>query len=207
MIFRLPIGALLVALVLGCTAASAAPPSGKVQSRPVEVEPPPAEFEPPPAEAEPPPAEAEPAPAPLGEDPEERKLAEEKRGLLRRQKLFGGLGFTGVAITLGLVTSGITVGILAQQRSDDLGLLTVQKEGGVAPVYDAGQRETYERMMQEGKSLRAATIGCIVAGGVAAIGTGLLFYGQSRAESAHKKLSFVPMVSGNTTGLALVGNF
>lgn len=215
----LPIGALVVALLWGSAAAHAGPPSKRGSERgsgrgslkgPVraaEVEPPPAEFEPEPTEVEPEPTEVEPAPAPLGEDPAKRQLADERSRLQHRQRLFGGLGWTGAALTLGLVTSGIAIGVLAQQRSDDLSLLTVQRENGVAPVFDSGQRETYERLQQEGQSLRSATIGCIVAGGVAAVGTGLLFYGQSRAEAAHKKLSLVPIVSGNTTGLALLGSF
>lgn len=170
-----------------------------------------AEVEPPPTETEPPPLEVEPPPEALREDPIEPKpdpkLQAEKQALARRQRIFSGLGFASAALTAGLLVTGPTLGVLAQNRSDELSRLTVQSENGIAPMYDADQRSTYERLQQEGLLFRSATIGFFVAGGVAAIGTGLLFYGQSRTESAQKKLSLFSVVTGNTTGLALLGRF
>lgn len=222
-------GVIFVTLLLGAHAAQAGESrhhhrrshhhaAATVQSAPVAVAARPAppiakepEVEPPPNEVEPPPIEVEPPPAALREELVEHKpdpkLEAEKQALARRHRLFSGLGWTSAAITIGLVVSGTTLGVLAQKRSDDLSLLTVQKDNGIAPIYDADQRSTYEQLQLDGQRFSRATIGCFIAGGVAAIGTGLLFYGQNRTEAAQDKLSLIPVLTGNTTGLALIGRF
>ena len=103
--------------------------------------------------------------------------------------------------------TGTTLGVLAQNRSDDLSRLTVQSENGIAPMYDADQRSTYERLQQEGLLFRSATIGffrrrwrCRNRNWASVLWT------QPHRVRA-EKLSLFPVVTGNTTGLALLGRF
>lgn len=166
--------------------------------------------EPEPAEYEPPPAELEPEPIQKADKKQaeaERKLKQQRAGVKRRQQLYAGFGWSGAAITLALIGSGTTLGLLAQSRSDELGLLTVKKDDGVAKVFEGETRTEYERLKQEGTQFGRATIGCLVAAGVMAVGTGALFYGQTRADNELKKLSWLPFVSQNKVGLAFGGSF
>lgn len=168
-----------------------------------------ADEEPPPTEVEPPPTEFEPPPAPLREDGSKQQLLHQKSALDRKMKIYGAIGYVGVALTAGLVVSGVTLGLLTQSRSDELGRLTVQSESGLAPIYDATQRDNYERLQLEGQNFQRATIGCLVAAGVTALGSGILFWQQSRAESAQKKLSWIPVptVNQHQAALAVVGRW
>jgi len=193
---------MVVGALSGGSVCLAAEPAGKTPSTssPAEVEPEPAEYEPPPAEVEPP-------PAPLKEDSAQKNAEAERARLARKQAVYGGLGWTGVGITLGLAVSGTTLGVLSQRRSDELSLLTTQTDRGVPKVYDADLRANYERLQQEGRDYRSAMIGCLIGAGVFAVGAGSLFYGQNRAETEEKKLSFVPLLTSQSVGLALGGRF
>jgi len=208
---RLRIGGLVLLGVLGSARDSHTAEIKQTRSAAVDPpEPAPAplrEEEPPPAEVEPPPLEIEPAPSPLrGESPEER-LAAQRAALSRKLRIYEGVGYGGVALTVGLVASGVTLGVLAQSRSDELSVQTVQRENGLPPLYDSTQRETYERLQSEGQSFRRATIACFVIAGATALGTGLLFWGGSRVESAQKKLAIVPALTGNQAALAVLGRW
>lgn len=165
------------------------------------------EIEPPPTEVEPPPTEIEPPPAPLREELSVSPKSAETDSLSRTLRRYDAGGYTGVALTVGLVTSGIVLGVLSQQRSDELSVLTTQRENGLPPVYDQSQRENYERLQSEGQQFNRATIGCLVVSGVTALGTGVLFWARSRAESAGKKLSLLPTLSGTQAGLMVVGRW
>ncbi len=166
--------------------------------------------EPPPApllDEEPPPTEVEPDPGPLRDDTAQNNLLAQKAALGRQHRIYGATGSVGAAFTIGLVVSGITLGLLTQSRSDELSRLTVQSDSGVPPLYDAAQRDSYERLQLEGQTFQKATIACFTVAGITAIGTGLLFWKQSRIESAQKKLAILPAVSTNGAALAVIGRW
>lgn len=166
--------------------------------------------EPPPAQVldeEPAPAEREPEPGPLREDPDQiariKQQQDRKAALDRSRRTYQAIGAVGATLTTALAISGITLGLLAQHRSDELSLLTVQRENGRAPLYDEAQRQQYEQLQQEGRTFQRATIACFVTVGVTALGSGLLFWQASRKESAIKKLALIPLPQLSTQQLAL----
>lgn len=166
--------------------------------------------EPPPApllDEEPPPTEVEPDPGPLREDTAQTNLLAQRAALARQHRIYGATGYVGAALTIGLVVSGVTLGLLTQSRSDELSRFTVQSDNGLPPLYDAAQRDSYERLQLEGHTFQKATIACFTVAGVTAIGTGLLFWKQSRVESAQKKLAILPTVSANHVALAVIGRW
>jgi hypothetical protein len=172
--------------------------------------------EPPPAsvtDEEPPPAEREPEPSPLREDPEQLALARQqaarRASIERSRRAYQVTGTIGAALTAAFVVSGITVGLLAQRRSDELTLLTVQRENGLAPTYDAAQRQQFEQVQQDGHSFQRATIACFVTAGATALGSGILFWQVNRKDSALKKLALrpLPLFSQQQFALTLSGSW
>ncbi len=166
--------------------------------------------EPPPApllDEEPPPTEVEPDPGPLRDDTAQANLLAQRAALAGQHRFYGATGYVGAAFTVGLVVSGVTLGLLTQSRSDELSRFTVQSDNGLPPLYDAAQRDSYERLQLEGQTFQKATIACFTIAGVTAIGTGLLFWKQSRIESAQKKLAILPTGSANHVALAVIGRW
>lgn len=166
--------------------------------------------EPPPApllDEEPPPTEREPEPAPLREDPEQAARASQqaarRASLEHSRRAYQVTGAVFATLTTAFAISGITLGLLTQSRSDDLSLLTVQRENGLAPLYDAAQRQQYDLLGQEGRTFQRAAIACFVTAGVTALGSGILFWQVSRRDSALKKLALTPLPSVTQQQLAL----
>ena len=201
MLRRLRTGGLLLCLLIPLrspVAHAAEPP-----------EPPPASV----AETEPPPEEREPESSPLREDPtqqaEAAQQAARRASLERSRRAYQVTGSIGAALTTAFVVSGITLGLLSQHRSDELTLLTVQRENGLAPTYDSVQRQPYEQVQQEGRSFQRAAIACFVTAGVTALGSGILFWQVNRKDSALKKLALhpLPLFSQQQFALSLSGSW
>lgn len=162
------------------------PPAPLQPDPSLEPEPPPAplqleEEEPPPSRI---PAESE-KPAPTLTPSKPRDLPAPERTARR----LSAAAWTGTAVTLGLITAGTVVGVLAQRRSDDLSRSTVQPEGGLPPIYDAAQHDAYTTLQREGRALDRATIACFLVAGITAATSGVLFWDAAAIRTAQKKLA------------------
>jgi hypothetical protein len=115
--------------------------------------------------------------------------------------------WTGVGVTLALVVTGTVLGVLAQHRSDDLSLATVQRPGGVAPIYDAEARDAYETLQREGRAFSRVTIASFCLAGVTAVASGLLFWDATRINKSSAGLALRPSFSGKEGMLTLSGRF
>jgi hypothetical protein len=187
---------LLLLLAIGAGPASAAAPSDPAE--PPEPPPAPLQVEP----EEPPPAPLLPAPvvpapaaplAPVAAAPSPRPYTI--------------AAWSGVALTLALVTAGTTLGILAQHRSDDLSRHTGQTVDGLPPIFDAAQQDEYTRLQTEGISFNRGTTVCLLLAGVSAVATGVLFWDRQRLFG--KELVLAPALSptNGSASLTLVGKF
>lgn len=172
-------------------------------------------------EPEPPPApleDPEPDPAPLRVEKTAAELAAEaaERAEKERQvqaraaalRAYSGVAWTGVALTLGLLVTGVTFGVLAQNRSDSLSRLSTQNIDGFPPVYDASYHADWLRLQDEGPQFNRVIIGTLISAGVLAAGTGVLFWARERRfgkdlSAAAPQLNL--RVGG--PGLALAGRF
>lgn len=196
----------------------ASPPSPAV-SPSSEIEPPPAslanepraqpgaEVEPPPAPlTEPEPPEPPPAPLVTIEQPPKEivPLPADTRGLQRGLR---GTAWVGVAATLSLVTAGIVLGVLTQQRSDALSLSTVQQSGGLPPIYDAVQHQAYTDLQSQGQTFNNATIACFAVGGALALTSGILFWNAARLQGKSKSLALRSIGVSAGGGMVLTGSF
>lgn len=122
--------------------------------------------------------EIEPPPAPLLPEPGEAEARPLTGG--RPDRPYVVAGYSGVALTLALVTAGTTLGLLAQQRADQLSQHTAQIEGGLPPIYDAAQHARYVELQDQGQRLAPAAVACFVIAGLSATATGLLFWDRQR---------------------------
>ena len=193
---------LLASLGTARSAAAAEPVPSSSPPAPVKLLLPDApETEPPPAPLSPdPPAPSArlttPAPAP----PAPRPVQVPRDETSSRARLFKGVAWGGIALTLAFVTTGTVLGVLAQSRADELGRLTSYPAEGLPPVYDAAVRERYLGLQSDGQTYNRATVACFLAGGVTALASGLLFWDAARLGAGDKKLSFVPAGAGGTGG-------
>lgn len=221
-------GVLLVSLALGWAVptpvwAGTALPVGTTQAADAAPAPAPPSPAPGPApeEPEPPPApleEPEPDPAPLRVEKTAAELAAEaaERSERERQaqaqaaalRTYSGVGWTGVVLSLALVTTGITFGVLAQNRSDALSRMSTQNIDGFPPVYDASQHAEWLRLQDEGPLFSRAAIGTLLTAGVLAVGTGVLFWARERRFGKELTAQAPTLRLGLTgPGLALGGRF
>ena len=115
--------------------------------------------------------------------------------------------WSGVALTLALVVTGTTLGVLSQSRSDELSRHTGQTVDGLPPVYDAAQADRYVQLQSDGASFNRGTIVCLLLAGVSAIGTGVLFWDRQRLFG--KDLVLAPAVSptDRLATVSLTGRF
>lgn len=178
-----------------------APLANELNAQPgAEVEPPPAPL------TEPEPPEPEPAPLITIEQPPKEivPLPKDTRGLQRGLR---GTAWVGVAATLSLVTAGIVLGVLTQQRSDALSLSTAQQSGGLAPVYDAAQHQAYTDLQSQGQTFNSATIACFAVGGALALTSGILFWNAARLQGKPKSLALRSLGVSAGGGMVLTGSF
>ncbi len=170
--------------------------------------------EPPPAPLE----EPEPDPAPLVVEKTAAERAAEAAALAERERqvqaraaalrAYSGLGWTGAALTLGLVITGVSFGVLSQNRSDALSRLSTQSSDGFPPVYDASQHAEWLRLQDEGPLFSRVAIGTLISAGVLAVGTGVLFWARERRFG--KDLTAAAptwQLRSSGSGLALLGRF
>lgn len=192
--------------------APAVPPSSEIEPTPAPLAnelnaQPGAEVEPPPAPlTEPEPPEPEPAPLVTIEPPPKDVVPPPKdtRGLQRGLR---GTAWVGVAATLSLVTAGIVLGVLTQQRSDALSLSTVQQSGGLPPIYDAAQHLAYTDLQSQGQTFNNATIACFAVGGALALTSGILFWNAARLQGKPKSLALRSVGVSAGGGMVLTGSF
>lgn len=193
--------ALLLCIALPHQAQAQAPAQAEAPEPP---EPPPAPLQP---VQETPPNLASPAAAAASSDRPQarRKLAETQAE--RTARLATAAGWTGVAVTVAFITSGTVLGVLAKQRSDDLGRSTTQLIDGRPPVYDAAQQAAYQGLQNDGQMYNRAAIACLLVSGVTAVASGLLFWDAAALRPDDKKLALVPSFSSNSGHLTLSGRF
>lgn len=179
---------LLVSLALSLAGPSSAwaDGSGTAPAAPASPASPTDDPEPPPAPLE----EPEPDPAPLRVEKSAAELAAEaaERAEKERQvqaraaalRAYSGVGWTGAALTLSLIVTGLSFGVLAQNRSDALSRMSTQTVDGFPPVYDSNQHADWLRLQDEGPLFSRITIGTLISAGALAIGTGVLFWARER---------------------------
>ena len=188
---------LCLALVL-LTAAWGSSPAGAAGGPGDGPEPPPAPLgtrlapadlpEPPPAPLVEP-DQPEPPPAPLEGAAQSADAASAKPRPASRGRASRATAWTGVAITLALLTTGTVVGVLAQQRSDSLSRSTTQLIDGLAPIYDASQHAAYTDLQTQGQTYNNVAIGCFFAGGATALVSAILFWNAGRLQARDKTLA------------------
>lgn len=208
--------ALLFSLALSWAGPSSAWADGSVPSPATPTAPasPADEPEPPPAPLE----EPEPDPAPLRVEKSAAELAAEAAERAEREKqvqaraaalrAYSGVGWTGVALTLGLVVTGLSFGVLAQNRSDALSRLSTQTVDGFPPIYDGSQHADWLRLQDEGPLFSRIAIGTLISAGALAVGTGVLFWARER-RFGKDLTAAVPALKLQVAGpgLALLGRF
>lgn len=206
---------LLLLLGLGGGAAAAAPPAPAPS--------PPKAAAAASAPAAPADEEPEPPPAPLQiEEPEKsqkteppatrdeaaKEAARTERANERSARRVGAVGWTSLAVTVALVVTGTTVGVLAQRRSDDLGYSTTQLVDGLPPIYDDAQRDAFTTLQREGQAYNRAAITCFIFAGVGAVATGVIFWEAARLRPKNlAALRLSPELSPRGGALSLVGRF
>lgn len=216
---RLTAGALLLSLATSWdwTAAALAegsPTTPTAPASPTAPTPAPVEGpEPAPAPLE----EPEPEPAPLRvEKTAAERAAEAAERAEREQQVqaraaalraYSGVAWTGVALTLGLLVTGVTFGVLAQDRSDSLSRLSTQNIDGFPPVYSASYHADWLRLQDEGPLFSRVALGTLISAGVLAAGSGVLFWARERRFG--KDLTAAAPLNLRLTGpgLALAGRF
>jgi hypothetical protein len=205
-----------VLLALSLALSWAGPTPARADGVPAAAAPAPA-AEPP----EPPPApleEPEPDPAPLFVEKTAAERAAEAAALAERERqaqaratalrAYTGLGWTGAALTLSLVVTGVSFGVLAQSRSDALSRLSTQSSDGFPPIYDPSQHAEWLRLQDEGPQFSRGAIGTLISAGVLAVGTGVLFWARERRFG--KDLTAAAptwQLRPSGSGLALLGRF
>jgi hypothetical protein len=100
--------------------------------------------------------------------------------------------WSGVGITLALLVSGTVLGVLAQNRSDELSRRTGQGSSGPPPLFDAAERDAYTSLQSDGLLWNRAAIACLLVAGVTALGSGLFFWDAARRTPKEQKLSLRP---------------
>lgn len=117
--------------------------------------------------------------------------------------------WTGVGMTLALLGSATVLGLLAQNRGDELGRITARVDGGQPPIFDVAERDAYNNLKNDGKSYDRAAIACFFMSGLTAVASGLLFWDAAKRTPKADKLAIVPVfLSASKSGLvSLVGSF
>jgi hypothetical protein len=137
-----------------------------------------------------------------------KEAARTERANERSARRIGAAGWTSLAITVALVVTGTTVGVLAQRRSDELGYSTTQLVDGLPPIYDDAQRDAFTSLQREGQAYNRAAITCFIFAGVGAVATGVIFWEAARLRPKNlASLRLAPELSPRGGALSLVGRF
>lgn len=186
-------------------AESAKPAATRSAATKADSEPP----EPPPApletqEVEPRPAELIPEAPP---SPSPKPPAAPKAKPARPWVPYRAAGWTGFGLTLAMVTTGTVLGVLAQNRSDELGRITGIVEDGQPPIYDAARRLEFETLQNDGRSFNRGTIALFSLAGVTALATGLLFWEASKLAPRDERVAISGSLWPSGGGLTVSGSF
>ncbi len=116
-------------------------------------------------------------------------------------------GYSGAAITLALVATGTTLGLLAQNRADDLTRTAAQLSTPRPIVFDQYARQNYLDIQAQGRTFNQAAIACFVIGGVTAVLSGVLFWDAAARAPKSASLALLPAPTSEGVVLSTLGRF